>query len=228
MWELELRTGDRLVLCSDGLTNEVGSDEMAGILGEVDDPAEAAQRLVEAANEHGGADNITVVVIDVQVGEEGDGRLHQGDAAAPRRRRAGRAWPPRPPSRWWSRPAEADTVRDRSPSPRPAPAARARPRARCAAAALRRHGGRSGGRPGRDAGTRLPPRLRRRADHAGRDGTAQRRVLHGHDGRRCRWPAPRRGSRRPPATGEPTSRRARRAAGPAGGGWASRAASRRG
>ena len=72
MWELALHTGDRLVLCSDGLTNEVDSDEMAGILGEVDDPEEAAQRLVEVANEHGGADNITVVVIDVQVGEEGD------------------------------------------------------------------------------------------------------------------------------------------------------------
>ena len=73
MWELELRTGDRLLLCSDGLTNEVGSDEMAAILGEVDDPAVAARRLVDAANRHGGADNITVVVVDVQVGEEGDG-----------------------------------------------------------------------------------------------------------------------------------------------------------
>ena len=73
MWELELHTGDRLLLCSDGLTNEVGGDEMADILGEVDDPAEAAQRLVDAANGHGGADNITVVVVDVQVGDEGDG-----------------------------------------------------------------------------------------------------------------------------------------------------------
>jgi PPM family protein phosphatase len=73
MWELELGTGDRVLLCSDGLTNEVGSDEIADILGEVDDPGEAAQQLVEAANEHGGADNITVVVVDVQVGEEADG-----------------------------------------------------------------------------------------------------------------------------------------------------------
>ncbi len=73
MWELELHTGDRVLLCSDGLTNEVGTEEMAGILGEVADPEEAAQRLVDAANGHGGADNITVVVVDVQVGEEGDG-----------------------------------------------------------------------------------------------------------------------------------------------------------
>jgi serine/threonine protein phosphatase PrpC len=73
MWQLELRTGDRVVLCSDGLTNEVGSDEMAAILREVDDPGQAAQRLVELANQHGGADNITVVIIDVQVGEPGEG-----------------------------------------------------------------------------------------------------------------------------------------------------------
>jgi PPM family protein phosphatase len=72
MWELELRTGDRVLLCSDGLSNEVDTEEIAAVLGRVDDPAEAARRLVEEANEHGGADNITVVVVDVQVGEECD------------------------------------------------------------------------------------------------------------------------------------------------------------
>ena len=73
MWELELRSGDRVLLCSDGLTNEVSTEEMAEILREVDDPDEAARRLVDAANEHGGADNITVVIVDVQVGDDGDG-----------------------------------------------------------------------------------------------------------------------------------------------------------
>ncbi len=72
MWELELRSGDRVLLCSDGLTNEVSTEEMAEILREVDDPDEAARRLVDAANEHGGADNITVVIVDVQVGDDGD------------------------------------------------------------------------------------------------------------------------------------------------------------
>ncbi len=71
MWELQLRTGDRVLLCSDGLSNEVGMDEMASILGAVRDPEEAAGRLVDVANEHGGADNITVIVVDVQVGEDG-------------------------------------------------------------------------------------------------------------------------------------------------------------
>ncbi len=71
MWELGLHAGDRVLICSDGLTNEVGLEEMQSILEEVADPGEAAHRLVEVANGHGGADNITVVVVDVQVGEEG-------------------------------------------------------------------------------------------------------------------------------------------------------------
>jgi protein phosphatase len=70
MWELELHTGDRVLICSDGLTNEVGLDEMAAVLDEVDDPEAAAQRLVDVANDNGGSDNITVVVVDVQIGEE--------------------------------------------------------------------------------------------------------------------------------------------------------------
>ena len=75
MWELELHAGDRVLLCSDGLSNEVETDEMADVLRTVDDPGQAARRLVEVANAHGGADNITVVVVDVQVGEEGHGTV---------------------------------------------------------------------------------------------------------------------------------------------------------
>ncbi len=80
MWELELKTGDRVLLCSDGLSNEVGMDEMADILGEYDDPQDAAHHLVDAANDHGGADNITVVIVDVQVGEDGADGAVEGDA----------------------------------------------------------------------------------------------------------------------------------------------------
>ena len=70
MWELQLRSGDRIVLCSDGLSNELSNEEMAEVLATVRDPADAAHRLVDSANEHGGADNITVIVVDVLVGEE--------------------------------------------------------------------------------------------------------------------------------------------------------------
>jgi protein phosphatase len=71
MWELHLRTGDRVLLCSDGLTNEVGLDEIAEILVSVNEPEQAARSLVDVANDHGGSDNITVIVVEVQVGDEG-------------------------------------------------------------------------------------------------------------------------------------------------------------
>jgi serine/threonine protein phosphatase PrpC len=70
MWELQLRAGDRLVLCSDGLSNELSREEMAEILATVPDPGDAAHQLVDIANEHGGSDNITVIVVDVLVGED--------------------------------------------------------------------------------------------------------------------------------------------------------------
>ncbi len=73
MWELQLRTGDRLLLCSDGLSNEIDLEEMAAVLADEPDPGEAARQLVDAANRHGGADNITVVVVDVLVGEDTTG-----------------------------------------------------------------------------------------------------------------------------------------------------------
>jgi serine/threonine protein phosphatase PrpC len=73
MWELKLRAGDRIVLCSDGLSNELSLEELGQVLAAEPDPGDAARRLVEAANAHGGADNITVVVVDVLVGEEGGG-----------------------------------------------------------------------------------------------------------------------------------------------------------
>lgn len=57
--------GERLLLCSDGLSDEVDEDEIASILRQNPDPQNAARALVEVANERGGRDNITVVVIDV-------------------------------------------------------------------------------------------------------------------------------------------------------------------
>jgi protein phosphatase len=64
-WELTPYKGDRILLCSDGLTNEVSDDEIASTLRTVSDPDEAAHQLVHAARDHGGSDNITCVVVDV-------------------------------------------------------------------------------------------------------------------------------------------------------------------
>ncbi len=62
---VRVRNGDRLLLCSDGLSGMVSDDAIEAILGSSDDPQEATARLVEAANEAGGVDNITALVLDV-------------------------------------------------------------------------------------------------------------------------------------------------------------------
>ncbi len=71
-WELPARGGDRLLLCSDGLFNEVSVDQIASVLRRLDDPGEVAEELVRLANAGGGRDNITVVVADVEAGPTTD------------------------------------------------------------------------------------------------------------------------------------------------------------
>lgn len=62
---LPLPSAERLVLCSDGITEMIDDDEVAAILGETTDPRDAADRLVAAAVRAGGRDNATAVVVDV-------------------------------------------------------------------------------------------------------------------------------------------------------------------
>jgi PPM family protein phosphatase len=64
-WQLEPRIGDRYLLCSDGLFNEVPEPRIAAVLRGLADPQEAAHELVSLANVGGGRDNITVIVVDV-------------------------------------------------------------------------------------------------------------------------------------------------------------------
>src|SRR5260370_12004380 len=70
LYPIPLVSGDRILLCSDGLTGMVSEDELETVLRDEPNPTAAARRLVAAANEAGGIDNITVVVIDV-VDDEG-------------------------------------------------------------------------------------------------------------------------------------------------------------
>jgi hypothetical protein len=88
-WYERPLVGDRWVLCSDGLFNEVSDDQIAAVLRRLDDPTEAASELVRLANESGGRDNITVLIVDV-VEQEGHAAIApnpardgNGAAAAP-------------------------------------------------------------------------------------------------------------------------------------------------
>lgn len=56
---------DILMLCCDGLTRMVTEPEIAGTLQAETDPTKAAQKLIELANERGGVDNITVIVVRI-------------------------------------------------------------------------------------------------------------------------------------------------------------------
>ena len=60
----ELKSGEIVLMCSDGLTNMLEDEEIEGILKGQGTMEERADRLVEAANQNGGKDNITVIVID--------------------------------------------------------------------------------------------------------------------------------------------------------------------
>ena len=62
--KLDLAPGDRILLCSDGLTEMVRDGAIASTLGE-GTPDEVVWRLVEMANDAGGVDNITTVVVEV-------------------------------------------------------------------------------------------------------------------------------------------------------------------
>ena len=69
-WLVPMVHGDRFILCSDGLVDEVHDDEIATIALGAADPQVAAEQLVAKANANGGRDNVTVVVVDVLQGVE--------------------------------------------------------------------------------------------------------------------------------------------------------------
>lgn len=62
--EHEVQSGDRYLLCSDGLYEMASADEIAALLGRTMALPEICAALIELANAHGGHDNITVVVIE--------------------------------------------------------------------------------------------------------------------------------------------------------------------
>ena len=76
-WLIPVEPGDRLLVCSDGLTGEVSDGQLQQILSTVANPQDACAAMLQAALRSGGRDNITVLVVDVETANE---RTGQADA----------------------------------------------------------------------------------------------------------------------------------------------------
>ncbi|HEY4725902.1 MAG TPA: Stp1/IreP family PP2C-type Ser/Thr phosphatase, partial [Actinomycetota bacterium] len=64
LFTYKLQVGDRLLLCSDGLSDVVETTQIRNVLLRVRSPQKAARQLITVANEQGGPDNITVIVVE--------------------------------------------------------------------------------------------------------------------------------------------------------------------
>jgi len=87
LFEHELLVGDRLLLCSDGLSGMVGDRQIEAVLTRLVNPQDAADSLIAQARANGGSDNITAIVIDInalrpssaeQAAQDADGRIKSG------------------------------------------------------------------------------------------------------------------------------------------------------
>jgi len=67
LFPIDVRDGDRFILCSDGLVDEADDSEIENEVRLRSEPQQLADSLVNLANAHGGRDNITVVVVDFSV-----------------------------------------------------------------------------------------------------------------------------------------------------------------
>lgn len=65
LFEINVEAGDRLLLCSDGLSTMLEDDQIEKVLVDFSDPQRCAAQLVNEANGLGGYDNVTVIVVDV-------------------------------------------------------------------------------------------------------------------------------------------------------------------
>ncbi len=97
---LEMRRGDRLMMCSDGLSGLVHSEMIKEVLQDEKDPNAAATKLIQMANAGGGHDNITVIIVDF----DGEGLEPVGEA--------------KPEYNQYPLPPSEDTVRGKSLPPR--------------------------------------------------------------------------------------------------------------
>lgn len=67
-FEVELSADDRILLCSDGLSNMIEDDELYDIINETDSLEATGKKLVDRANYYGGRDNISAIVVAIDLG----------------------------------------------------------------------------------------------------------------------------------------------------------------
>jgi serine/threonine protein phosphatase PrpC len=83
---MDIRPGDRWLLCSDGLSSYLAEERIRHALASTMDANQVTQRLVKETLDHGAPDNVTVVVLDVtdsEPGDDDDAATTVGSAAAP-------------------------------------------------------------------------------------------------------------------------------------------------
>jgi protein phosphatase len=81
-WVFPPEAGERLVICSDGLSNELTLEEIEAVVTATDDAQEAASTLVERAVEAGGRDNVTAIVIVMLADPEVEAAVKTAEDAA--------------------------------------------------------------------------------------------------------------------------------------------------
>jgi PPM family protein phosphatase len=115
--DIEAVSGDRLLLCTDGLTGMVPEGQIREILLETPDPQVAVEKLVKVANRAGGIDNITAVILDFE--DDGVGPGATKESAIPQQPSMERPIPPAAP------PNRSDITIVGAPIPEPPPEAKA-------------------------------------------------------------------------------------------------------
>ena len=113
--DIEVVPGDRILLCTDGLTGMVPEGQIREILLETPDPQEAVEKLVKVANRAGGIDNITAMILEF--GDDGGGPGATKESAIPQQPTTERPIPPAAP------PNRSDITIVGAPIPEPPPEA---------------------------------------------------------------------------------------------------------
>ena len=81
VWDFIVSAGDKILLCSDGVTNELSDPQIAAVLARIDDPQRACDEIVKLSLESGGIDNVSCVVVDFGAEYPGAAAIGAGGAS---------------------------------------------------------------------------------------------------------------------------------------------------